>query len=109
MNRVSFERPFGYLAQSPFWWEIQLVRFLEREGYDVSYQTDLDTDADPSSLLRHRLVMVAGHDEYWTTGIRGAFDTALADGTNLAFMGANEGYWHVDYQDDDQTIHSTTR
>ena len=28
MYRVSFERPFGYLAQSPFWWEIQLVRFL---------------------------------------------------------------------------------
>jgi len=27
------------------WWEIQLVRFLEREGYDVSYQTDVDTSA----------------------------------------------------------------
>lgn len=106
MYVVSFERPFGYLSQSPFWWEIQLVRFLEREGYDVSYQTDVDTDADPSSLLRHRLVIVAGHDEYWSQGIRGAFDTALADGTNLAFMGANDGYWKIDYQDGDQTIFS---
>ena len=104
MYRVSFERPFGYLAQSPFWWEIQLVRFLEREGYDVSYQTDLDTSNDPASLLRHRLVMVAGHDEYWTTAIRDAFDTALADGTNLAFMGSNAAYWHVEYQDGGQTI-----
>ena len=76
--RVSFDRPFGDMAQTPMWWEIQLVRFLEREGYDVSYQTDVDTDADPSSLLRHRLVMVAGHDEYWTSGIRDAFDQALA-------------------------------
>ncbi|MBV8479604.1 MAG: hypothetical protein JOY72_04800 [Actinobacteria bacterium] len=106
MDVVSFERPFGYLAQSPFWWEIQLVRFLEREGYDVSYQTDVDTDADPASLLQHRLVMVAGHDEYWSWGIRGAFDTALADGTNLAFMGANAGYWNIDYQDNDQSIFS---
>ena len=104
MYRVSFERPFDDQAQSPLWWEIQSVRFLEREGYDVSYQTDLDTDRDPSSLLRHRLVMVVGHDEYWTKSMRDAFDNALAQGTNLAFMGANEGYWHVEYQDGGQTI-----
>jgi hypothetical protein len=92
------------MAQSPMWWEIQLVRFLEREGYDVSYQTDVDTDIDAASLLRHRLVMVAGHDEYWSGAIRDAFDTALADGTNLAFMGSNDGYWQVKYADGDRTI-----
>jgi hypothetical protein len=101
---VSFDRPFGNMAQSPMWWEIQLVRFLEREGYDVSYQTDVDTDIDAASLLRHRLVMVAGHDEYWSGAIRDAFDTALADGTNLAFMGSNDGYWQVKYADGDRTI-----
>jgi hypothetical protein len=104
MYRVSFQRPFGDFAQSPFWWEIQLVRFLEREGYDVSYQTDVDTDTDPSSLLRHRLVVVAGHDEYWTKEIRNAFDNAVEQGTNVAFMGANEGYWRVRYEDNRQTI-----
>ena len=101
---VSFDRPFGLMAQSPMWWEIQLVRFLEREGYDVSYQTDVDTDLDGASLLRHRLVMVAGHDEYWSGAMRDAFDTALADGTNLAFMGSNDGYWQVKYADGDRTI-----
>ena len=54
--RVSFERPFDHQAATPLWWEIQLVRFLEREGYDVSYATDIDTDANPASLLLHRLV-----------------------------------------------------
>ena len=103
---VSFERPFGLMAQTPLWWEIQLVRFLEREGYDVSYQTDVDTDHDPASLLRHRLVVVAGHDEYWTGATRDAFDSALAAGTNLAFAGANEGYWQVRYLDGGQTIFS---
>ena len=105
-HAVSFDRPFGLDAQGPMWWEIQLVRFLEREGYDVSYQTDLDTDRDPASLLQHQLVIVAGHDEYWTMGMRRAFDQAQARGTNLAFMGSNDGYWHVDYQDGGRTIFS---
>ena len=103
-RRVSFDRPWGKYANSPLWWEIQLVRFLEREGYDLSYQTDVDTDADPGSLLRHRLVMTAGHDEYWTKSIRDAFDAALAGGTNLAFMGANTGYAQVRYEDGGRTI-----
>ncbi len=103
-QRVTFDRPWGKYANSPLWWEIQLVRFLEREGYDVSYQTDVDTDIDPASLLRHRLVMTAGHDEYWTKTIRDAFDNALAQGTNLAFMGSNTGYGQVRYEDDRHTI-----
>jgi len=102
--RVSFDRPFDSQASSPLWWEIQTVRFLEREGYDVSYQTDVDTDADPGSLLRHRLVIVNGHDEYWTVAMRDGFDAAVAGGTNLAFMGSNDAYWNVRYEDDRHTI-----
>ncbi len=102
--RVSFERPFDHQAGTPLWWEIQLVRFLEREGYDVSYQTDLDTSRDPTTLLQHRLVMVAGHDEYWTMEMRNGFEHALASGTNLAFMGSNDAYWNIRYEDRGQTI-----
>jgi hypothetical protein len=103
-NRVSFDRPYARLNQSPFVWELPLVRFLEREGYDVSYATDVDTHHDPAQLQRHRLVVVAGHDEYWTKEIRDAFDSARDSGTNLAFMGANDGYWQVRYEDGERTI-----
>jgi hypothetical protein len=105
-SRVSFLRPFAGNAQTPLWTELQLVRFLEREGYDVSYQTDADTDADPAGLARHRLVIVNGHDEYWTMNQRLGFDAALAAGTNLAFMGANDAFWHVEYEDGRTTIHT---
>ena len=105
-SRVSFLRPFAGDAQSPLWNELQTVRFLEREGYDVSYQTDVDTDADPAGLARHRLVIVNGHDEYWTMAQRLGFDSALAAGTSLAFMGANDAYWHAEYEDGRTTIHS---
>jgi hypothetical protein len=107
-NRVSFDRPYasdrpGNQA-TPLEWEIQTVRFLEREGYDVSYQTDADTDRDPGSLLRHRLAITVGHGEYWTKGERDAFDAARDQGTNLAFMGANTAYWQVRYEDDGRTL-----
>jgi hypothetical protein len=96
---VSFDRPYGWETplQDPIHWELPLIHFLERQGVDVSYQTDADTDADPGSLLRHRLALVAGHSEYWTKAMFDAFDTARDQGTNLAFMGANAVYWQVRY------------
>jgi hypothetical protein len=106
-NRVSFDRPYDWAPQpggQPLEWEYPLVRWLEHGGYDVSYQTDVDTDADPASLLRHRLVITAGHGEYWTKTIRDAFDGARDLGTNLAFMGANTGYWQTRYEDGGRTI-----
>jgi hypothetical protein len=103
-SAVSFERPYSPRAQNAFEWEIHLVRFLEREGYDVSYQTDVDTHVDPGSLLAHRLVMVAGHDEYWSRRIRDAFEAARDAGTNLAFLGANIGFWQVRYEAGGRTI-----
>lgn len=106
-NRVSFDRPYAWRApgnQSPFGWEYPLVLFLEQSGYDVSYQTDLDTDADPSSLLSHRLIIDIGHDEYWTGKMRDAFETARDSGVNLAFMGANDAYWQVRYENGGRTI-----
>ena len=89
---VSFDRPYkgGLLG-----WEYPLLRFLERHGYDADFQTDLDTDRDPGSLLRHRLVIVNGHDEYWTPRTSEAFYEAKRRGVNLAFFGANIGYWRT--------------
>ena len=106
-HHVSFDRPYDWTlpgAQGPLQWELPLVRFLEREGYDVSYQTDVDTHREPGSLLRHRLVIVAGHGEYWTRQERDALDAARDRGLNLAFMGANMGYWQIRYEDAERTI-----
>ncbi len=105
-TRVSFERPIieERVLNYPFSWEYPLVRFLEREGYDVAYATNVDTHRDPMELQRHRLVMTAGHDEYWTREIRDGLEAALAARTNLAFMGANTGVWQVRYENSERTI-----
>lgn len=80
------------------------MRFLERHGYDVAYQGDLDTARDPSSLDGRTLVIVAGHGEYWSKEVRDAFEAARATGTNLVFMGANAAYWQVRYEEGFTTI-----
>jgi hypothetical protein len=102
---VSFDRPFD---QQEFYnmvtrLELPWVRFLERIGIDVSYQTDVDTDTAPGSLLHHRLVFAIGHDEYWTQRMRGAFNRALALSTNLMF-GSNSGEWRMRYAAGRRTI-----
>jgi hypothetical protein len=100
-TKVSFDRPY---AQTMIGWEYPLIRYLESRGYDVGYQTVQDTDRDPGSLQRHRLVIVDGHDEYWTSTIRDGFETARDAGTNLLFFGANIGYWQVRYEDGGRTM-----
>lgn len=79
-------------------YEINLVHWLERMGYDATYSADTDTDARGSLLLHHHLFIVAGHDEYWSTGMRQAAEAARNAGVSLAFMGANDIYWHVRLQ-----------
>jgi hypothetical protein len=107
--RVSFDRPYNWFlpgGQRPLGWEFPLVGFLEREGYDVSYQSDVWTDTHPRSLLHHRLDVVAGHDEYWSKRMRDGWEAARDSGVNLAFMGANAAYWQVRMQDSGRTIFS---
>ena len=103
-SHVSFDRPYAGSLQGLLQYELPLVHFLERRGYDVSYTTDVDTDRDPAEFLRHRLVIVAGHGEYWSKTTRDAFEHARALGTDLAFMGANTGYAQIRYEDDRRTI-----
>ena len=98
---VSFDRPY---AGGLLGWEYPLVRYLAREGLDVSYQTDLDTNNDPASLLQHRLVIVNGHDEYWTAATSKAFYSARRAGVNLAFFGANIGYWRTRTQENGRAL-----
>jgi hypothetical protein len=104
--RVSFDRPIveDKVLNYPFTWEYPLVRFLEKEGVDVAYVSNVDAHRDPSQYLKHKLVMTAGHDEYWTKETRDGFDAALAAGVNLMFMGSNTGYWQIRYDDSERTI-----
>ena len=96
---VSYNRPFdGALSTdngaSYLWYaEYQMVRFLEENGYDVSYVADADLDRTASVLTNHKLFISSGHDEYWSGNERANVQAALNAGVNLAFFSGNEMFW----------------
>jgi len=102
--KIAFDRPYDQPMTQPGAWEMPLARFLERSGYDVAYQADVDTARDPGSLVGRKIVVVAGHSEYWSKGMRDSFEQARDTGVDLGFFGANAAYWQIRYEDDFRTI-----
>ncbi len=78
--------------------EINMLRFLEREGYDVSYCTDIDTHADPNLLLSRKGFLCVGHDEYWSWDMRAHVEAARDQGVNLGFFAGNSCFWQVRFE-----------
>ncbi len=76
-------------------WEYNLVRWLEREGFDLTYCTNLDTHRDPWLLVGRRAWLSGGHDEYWSWAMRDHIEQARDRGINLAFLSANTAYWQI--------------
>jgi muconolactone delta-isomerase len=61
--KVSFDRPYDGPGNGQFLaWDVNLVRWLEKSGYDVSYTTDVDTHATGSRLLAYRGFLAAPHN-----------------------------------------------
>jgi hypothetical protein len=103
-TKVSFDRPFDSdrgLGQM-LSWEISMARFLERNGYDVTYAANLDLGArGPQFVQRAGMFLSVGHDEYWAGEERDTIETALRNGVPLAFFSSNTSYWKVRYEDKD--------
>jgi hypothetical protein len=101
--KVSYNRPFetrDYRAVNlVFNSEYPMVRWLERNGYDVSYSTGIDSHRRGAELLEHRLFLSVGHDEYWSGTQRRNVEAARAAGVSLAFFSGNEVYWKVRWED----------
>ena len=100
--KVSYNRPFttrGTGAEDfVFNAEYPMVRFLEANGYDVSYQAGADTDRRGALLRNHRVFLSVGHDEYWSGGQRASVEAARAAGVHLAFFSGNEMFWKTRWE-----------
>jgi hypothetical protein len=98
--KVSFDRPYDQWdgAGAFFDWDFPMIRWLEREGYNVTYVTDVDAHADSRYLLGRRVLLSAGHDEYWSWEMRDSWEAARDGGYSLAFFSGNDVYWQVRYE-----------
>ena len=94
--------PFDATPRQTFvHWDAPFVRWLEGNGYHVDYCTDLDLHLEGRSLLApYRLLVSAGHDEYWTDAMRDSVERFVHGGGNVAFFGGNTCWWRVTFDDD---------
>ncbi len=100
--KVSYNRPFNTRQNSAanyfYYAEYPMVRWLEANGYNVSYVTGVDAVRSPSLLKNHKTVLTAGHDEYWSNEARTAFENARDAGVNLALLTGNDVFWKVRWE-----------
>ncbi|MDP9497373.1 MAG: hypothetical protein M3P46_06865 [Actinomycetota bacterium] len=90
-------------------WDGPFVRWLERSGYAVDYCTDVDLHRQGHGLLRpYRLLVSAGHDEYWSDTMRGAVEAHVDEGGGAAFFSGNTLWWRVVF-DDEHTFRRVTQ
>lgn len=99
--KVSLRRPYGtdWGAGQILDYDIDDVRFLEKHGYDVTYETDLDLHSGAIDPTRHAAWIEMAHPEYWTRAMRNAVTQARDAGTHLAFFSGNEMAWQVRLED----------
>jgi methionine-rich copper-binding protein CopC len=113
--KVSYNRPFvdreGAEAQDfVFNSEYPMVRFLERNGYNVSYTTGVDSDRRGNLIQNHNVFLSVGHDEYWSGQQRANVEAARDAGVDLAFFSGNESFWKTRWEssiDSSGTAHRT--
>ena len=95
--KVSYNRPFHTRSFDPASWvfyaEYPMVRWLEANGYNVTYFTSVDAARSGNSILNHKLYMTAGHDEYWSGPKRTSIEAARSAGVHLAFMTGTGAFW----------------
>jgi hypothetical protein len=98
--KVSFDRPFEQDRGAGlfFWYEFPMVRWLEQNGYDVSYLSDPDLQNNPARLQNYHALLVVGHSEYWSMQMRDALEAAVNQGVNLAVFAANTLYLQIRYE-----------
>ncbi len=101
--KVSYNRPFNTRSVDNgqdwlFNAEYPMVRWLEANGYDVSYFTGVDSDRYGDLIKNHKLFLSVGHDEYWSKQQRQKVESARDAGVNLAFFSGNEVFWKIRWE-----------
>jgi hypothetical protein len=100
--QVTFDRPGAEPPRERF--EHGLLQWLGTAGYQAEYCSGLDLH-DGLDLLRHyRLLVVNGHDEYWSLQMRDAVEEFVRGGGNLAVFAGNTCWWQVRFEDDLRTM-----
>lgn len=100
--KASFDRPFDALDNLQFYrFELPFIVWLERNGYDVVYSTDIDThERRPPLYPQYKALLTSGHSEYWSKPMYDAVQAARDQGLHLGFFSGNTLYWQMRLEDE---------
>ncbi len=97
---VSYDRPYGKCPQvvdQPLTqgsgeflaWEYPLCYWLEQNGYNVTYCSNIDTHTKDAELERIKCFLSVGHDEYWSLEMYEYVSAAIKNGLSVGFLGGD--------------------
>ncbi|MGE5458193.1 MAG: N,N-dimethylformamidase beta subunit family domain-containing protein [Methanococcaceae archaeon] len=107
--KLSYLRPFnrnnhhGINRGSFYSYDGKLIRWLEQCGYEVDVIGDNDLDSDPLYFANAKVVLVCGHQEYWTTAMRKNVENYVSGGGNFMALSGNTCWWQIRYENNNQT------
>ena len=100
--KVSYNRPLATDGKpgwgNLFYWEYPMLRYLEKQGYDLEYISCIDSYTDTNVFNNHKGVLIIGHDEYWAKESRDHLEAAVSKGVSLAVFAGNTMGWQVRYE-----------
>src|SRR4051794_25788373 len=105
--KVSFNRPYAQAGAMQNWFlgpDFELLSWMEKQGYDISYSDDVAVHNEPALLRQHDIDVVSGHAEYWSLPQFDGFLAARNAGVNIASFSGNTAYWKVRYEDGNRTL-----
>lgn len=91
-----------YASAGWAYYDSHFSRWAERNGYVLEYLTQHDLHLRPELLSNYELLVIVGHDEYWSWEMRDTLDNFLNSGGNLARFGGNF-LWQIRLEDSGKT------
>jgi hypothetical protein len=123
-DAVSIRRPGGGTGGSPYdaalypdvydpgspretfaHWDGPFIAWLEANGHQVEYCTDLDLHRGTRDFLApYRLLLSVGHDEYWSASMRDNVSAFVEAGGNVAFFSGNVAWRQITFSEEGVTF-----
>jgi hypothetical protein len=98
---VSYARPRSLSLFGIYAGTVQLLRWLEREGIAYAVASDSDIHDDPDLLFAYPGVVIPGHSEYWTRGMRTAVEEYIAARGSVISLSGNTCWWQTRVEEDE--------
>jgi|GEM_PF-6584499 len=78
--------------------------WLAEKGLVADHAADVDLQREPDLLQSYDLVLLVGHHESWSAGMRARFDAFVGNGGRVAVLGADTCCGQVRFEQEDTAL-----